>query len=135
MTTSKTPASKQRRVCQQCGMETTPGGLGLHQKATGHIGRVTPEAYDSMQSEAFVNRKVEARVQEEVNKAVSAALTRAHNDYKERLAEREEHYLNRKQEYLYEIDELNKRISIYNYVLLALILFAIIAPVTVLFLK
>lgn len=122
-------------MCQQCGMETTPGGLGLHQKATGHIGWDTPEAYDSKQSEEFVNREVEARVQEEVTKAVSAALTRAHNDYKERLAEKDEQYLDRKQEYLYEIDELNKRISIYSYLILVLILFAIIAPVTVLFMK
>jgi len=42
---SKTPANKQRRVCYECGMETNPGGVALHQKATGHTGYGTPSQY------------------------------------------------------------------------------------------
>ena len=72
----KTPAKIQRRVCTECGMITTPGGLGNHQKSSGHTAWMTLEEYNlskSAEEAAFeerVNAAVEARLQEEVESAI-----------------------------------------------------------------
>ena len=39
-----TARNKRRYCCAECGMESSPGGIGRHQRATGHSGRVSSRA-------------------------------------------------------------------------------------------
>ena len=74
---SKTPATKQRRTCVECGIESNAGGIALHQKASGHEGWVPASEYSKWKFEKLV----EDRKNEAISKKIQEALDLANESF------------------------------------------------------
>lgn len=108
-----------KRICRECRMISTPGGIGNHQKATGHMGVIYIEGGDSLPRENFediVAAAVEVAVSDE--KAVSKSMER---DYESRI-----------QGLLDQLDETQYQVTLYKRILYALIaalvIFSVVVP-------
>lgn len=107
---SKTPVHKQRRTCVECGLESSPGGLGLHQKATGHKGWKTPNAYALMIS--MNDRDIDA----EMKKAVEVALSHTKEQYDKSLADIYKKHRQEVSELGSEISDMERRVGTFRLV-------------------
>ena len=108
-----------KRICRECRMISTPGGIGNHQKASGHTGVIIVDGANSLPQEKFediIAAAVEVAVSEE--KAVSESLEREHE--------------NRIQGLLEQLDETQYQVTLYKRILYALIaalvIFSVVVP-------
>lgn len=108
-----------KRICRECRMISTPGGIGNHQKATGHTGVILVEGSNSLPQEKFediIAKAVEVAVSEE--KAASESMEMEYHSQLDKLLDK--------------LDAAQEQVTLYRRILYALVAIMVVFSIALL---
>jgi uncharacterized protein YdaU (DUF1376 family) len=107
-------------------MESNPGGIALHHKATGHKQWTTPEAYKDAQMEKFlkgrIDREVNKKLESEVQTAVEVALRATNARYKRNITDIDRKHQAEMTAIRNELSDSENHVSAYRFVIVLLLI-------------
>jgi len=113
--------NSQKRICKQCRMVTTPGGLGNHQKATGHMGIIV------------VGKGIDSEVPPNITEIIDAAVDIAVADQKVEWDRTSEQYQSLVSQLTLDLDESRSHAKLYGRSLIFTIAVYVISVIVLLF--